>query len=178
MPEVDFMTGARVGGLIASLVAGAWASAAMAQTPTLVSAYTQGLVSQCGGALTPALETSVIQRIDLNGDKLDDYVIDAGRYPCPSRPAAFAEAGNQVTIFIGAAEGRALPAFQRVAFGSRLEGRPETGYSLWLTLGGSDCGETSAKARCDRRVVWRPTTHRFELAEPDAKSASAVKANK
>lgn len=136
-----------------------------AEPPALVAAYTQQLVRQCGGALTPALAAQLVQQVDLNGDKVDDWVIDAGRYLCATRPAVFTDEGYQVTIFMGRADGRALPAFQRVAFGSRIEGKPETGYSLWLTLGGRDCGEDSPKAHCDRRVVWRMPAGRFDLAD-------------
>jgi hypothetical protein len=142
-----------------------------AEAPALVAAYTQQLVRQCGGELTPNLVAQLVRQVDLNGDKLDDWVVDASRYPCPSRPPALADQGFQVTIFLGRPDGRALPAFQRVGFGARLEGKPETGYSLWLALGGRDCGEDSPKARCDRRVVWRAKEQRFDLAEPGAKPA-------
>ncbi|HEX4711349.1 hypothetical protein, partial [Phenylobacterium sp.] len=111
---------------------------------------------------------------DLNGDKVDDWVVDASRYPCPGRPATFVDSGFQVTIFMGRPDGRALPAFQRVGFGARLEGKPETGFALWLALGGRDCGEDDPKARCDRRVVWRTKEQRFDLAELAAKPVPAL----
>lgn len=160
---------------MALLVAGGVAAPARAETPTLVAAYTEGLVRQCGGALTPALATQLVQQIDLNGDKLADWVIDASRYPCPTRPAVFADRGFQVTIFLGRADGRALPAFQRVAFGSRIEGKPATGYALWLTLGGSDCGEVDAKVRCDRRVIWQGAGQRFEIGDRQPTSVAPPK---
>jgi hypothetical protein len=167
----NLVTGVRIAAALAGLWAACAAGQVAAETPTLVNAYAQQLVAQCGGAMTPSLEDSVIQRIDLNGDKLDDWVIDASRYPCPTRPAVFADTGQVVTVFMGVADGRALPAFQRAAFGARLEGKPETGYSLWLTLGGADCGETGPKARCDRRLAWGAKTRRFELVPLDAKPA-------
>jgi hypothetical protein len=145
-----------------------------AETPKLVAAYSQQLVRQCGGELTPALAAQVVQEADLNGDKLMDWIIDAGRYPCSNRAAAFKDQGSQVTVFLGRSDGRALPAFQRIAFGSRIEGKPATGYALWLTLGGGDCGETDPKARCDRRLTWRTAEQRFELVDPAAKPPAAV----
>ncbi|HEX3365614.1 MAG TPA: hypothetical protein VHS75_11185 [Phenylobacterium sp.] len=150
------------------------ASVAVAETPPLVAAYNQQLVRQCGGDMTPALATQVVQQIDLNGDKIDDWIIDAGRYPCPNRAAAFKDAGSQVTVFLGRADGRALPAFQRIAYGSRIEGKPATGYALWLTLGGSDCGEGDPKARCDRRLTWQTVEQRFELVDPAAKPPTST----
>jgi len=62
-----------------------------------------------------------------------------------------------------------------MAFGARLEGKPETGYALWLTLGGSDCGDANAKARCDRRVIWQSKEQRFALADVGAKAAAGKK---
>lgn len=149
-----------------------------AETPQLVAAYSQQLVRQCGGELTPALAEQVIQQVDLNGDKIMDWVVDAGRYPCANRPAAFKDNGRQVTVFLGRQDGRALPAFQGVAFGSRIEGKPSTGYALWLTLGGRDCGEDDPKARCERRLVWRTAEHRFDLIDPAAKASSTSLAAK
>jgi len=147
------------------------ATPAFAEPPALVTAYAQQLVRQCGGTLTPTVAAQLLQQIDLNGDKLDDWVVDASRFPCPTRPAAFKDEGYQVTIFMGRADGRALPSFQRVGFGSRIEGKPETGYSLWLTLGGRDCGDESSKARCDRRVDWRTKEQRLDLVDPSSKPA-------
>jgi hypothetical protein len=163
--------GVVVQGLGGMLAAACWVAPALAEPPTLVAAYTQQLVRQCGGELTPALASQLVQQIDLNGDKLDDWVVDASRYPCPNRPAVFKDEGYQVTVFLSRTDGRALPALQRVAFGSRIEGKPETGYSLWLTLGGSDCGEESPKARCDRRVIWRENEHRLDLVDMTPKAA-------
>jgi hypothetical protein len=158
-----------LGGVLLAACLGAPALAA--EAPALVAAYTQQLVRQCGGELTPALATQLVQQVDLNGDKIDDWVVDASRYPCPGRPAVFADAGSQVTIFMGRPDGRASPAFQRLGFGARLEGKPEIGYALWVMLGGRDCGEDNPKIRCDRRVVWRAKEQRFDLAELGVKPA-------
>ena len=135
-----------------------------ADNPTFVAAYVQQLVRQCSvdGKAGPA--ANLIERVDLNGDKLDDWVVDASRQPCPTRAAVFADAPSQVTIFRGSSDGSATPAFQRSAYGARLEGKPGAAYSLWMTLGANDCGEQNEKARCDRKVVWLATEGRFELA--------------
>ena len=112
----------------AALVTGGMAlvaSAAAAEPPPMVAAYSQQLVRQCGGDMTPALAAQVVQQIDLNGDKIDDWIIDAGRYPCPNHAVAFKDAGSQVTVFLGRADGRALPAFQRIAYGSRIEAQAQ-----------------------------------------------------
>jgi hypothetical protein len=142
--------------------------------PPLVAAYTRQLAQQCGplpqGAAAPALA----ERVDLNGDKLDDWIVDAGRYPCAGRPALAAAAGAQVTVFKGVQAGLAVPAFQRATFGSRLQKRPDGAPVLWLTLGGSDCGSDNPADRCDRQVVWSGA-QRFDVVEP-AKAAPKRKA--
>jgi len=162
-----------VAGVGAALIAMRPAAAVAADAPDLVAAYAQQLARQCGGQFTPAASAQLTDRVDLDGDKVADWVVDASRYSCPSRSPAATAAGSQVTVFRGFADGRALPAFQRMAFGARLEGKPETGYALWLTLGGNDCGDADPKARCDRRVVWRPKEQRFDLADTSVKGAPA-----
>lgn len=147
------------------------ASAAAQEMPALVAAYARQLAQQCGplppGATAPALA----DRVDLNGDKLDDWIVDAGRYPCPGRPAVAAAAGVLVTVFKGIQGGIAVPALQRATFGSRLQRLPDGGPALWLTLAGSDCGATSSEERCERRVVWRTAEQRFDLVAAPAKPA-------
>lgn len=140
------------------------------EMPPLVSAYAKQLAQQCG-ALPPGASTpNLVDRLDLNGDKLDDWVVDAGRYPCPGRPALAAAAGAQVTVFKGIENGMAVPAFQRAAFGSRLQRAPDGTQALWVSLSGSDCGDTKPEARCERRVIWRTAEARFDVVAAEAKA--------
>lgn len=132
------------------------------EMPALVSAYTRQLAERCGPLPPGASAPPVTERVDLNGDKLDDWVVDAGRYPCSGRPALAAAAGSQVTIFKGVSGGIAVPAFQRVGFGSRLQRGPDGKPMLWVTLAGGDCGSERAEDRCERRVVWRVAEGRFD----------------
>jgi hypothetical protein len=142
-------------------------AAASDPTPALVKAYVDQLVQQCGALPPGAAAPQLVERVDLDGDKLDDYVVDAGRYPCPGRPAIAAAAGVQVTVFQGLAGGVASPVLQRATFGSHMVRDPATGRpTLWLTLGGSDCGGASNDERCERRVVWQAEGRRFELMTP------------
>lgn len=129
--------------------------------PPLVSAYLNDLARTCGVASPSA---SLVERLDLNGDKIDDYVIDDSRQPCPSRPAEFAVYGSRVTIFIGREDGQAYPAMQLDGFGASLERKATGGYGLWVTLGGSNCGSDNAAERCRREVVWRGPDQGLELA--------------
>jgi len=157
--------------LVAAAGLAAPVGAAAQEMPALVAAYARQLAQQCGplppGVPAPALA----DRVDLNGDKLDDWIVDAGRYPCPGRPAVAAAAGAQVTVFKGVQGGIAVPALQRATFGSRLQRLPDGAPALWLTLAGSDCGATSPDERCERRVVWRTVEQRFDLVATPAKPA-------
>lgn len=150
-------------GILAATVALVLAPYAQAQTPempALVAAYMRQLAEQCGPLPPGAPTPDIVDRVDLNGDKLDDWVVDAGRYPCAERPALSAAAGSQVTVFKGVLGGVAVPAYQASAFGSRLQRTPEGERVLWVTLGGTDCGESGPEARCERRILWRG--ERFE----------------
>jgi hypothetical protein len=142
------------------------ASPALAQTsapPTLVAAYTRQLAQQCGPLPPGATAPNLLEQADLNGDRQVDWIVDAGRYPCPSRPEVAAQAGTQVTVFKGEKGAGAVPAFQRAAFGSRLQRATDGSVSLVMTLGGVDCGAEDRGARCERRLVWRSDEERFEI---------------
>lgn len=146
--------------------------AAAQEMPHLVAAYARQLAEQCGPLLPGVSAPPIADRVDLNGDGRDDWVVDAGRYPCPGRPAVAKAAGDQVTVFMGAESGAAVPVLQKATFGSRLqrpEGQPPV---LTLILGGSDCGVDDTEARCDRRVVWRKAEERFELVAAKPAPAS------
>jgi hypothetical protein len=138
-------------------------STSAADLPPLVAAYAAQIVRQCGPA--PAgTEDSLVQRIDLDRDGIDDWVIDAGRRLCPGRPALAVAAGAPVTVFRGLKSGQAVPVFQRAAFGTRLVSSPSGERALWITLGGRDCGESSETVRCEREVTWQSSTQRLETA--------------
>lgn len=136
--------------------------------PALVSAYADQLARQCGPLAPGTSAAGMIEHVDLDGDKIDDWVVDAARYPCPARPVG--QFGAQITIFRGFPNGIASPVFQRAAFGSRLL-RPADGPpTFWVTLGGSDCGAATAAERCERKVVWDPRGGRFEAVDPAVKA--------
>lgn len=157
-------------GLLAALCV---AGGALAQTPPkLVSAYADHLGAMCGPRAPGAPPVSVaLQMTDLNADGRLDWIVDASRYPCPSRPKAVDAAGPPVTVFLANEAGEAFPAFQRLAFGARLQRTPEGEMALWITLGGSDCGDGGPETRCERRLIWLPEPKRLELQSPRAGSS-------
>lgn len=163
--------------LLTMLMAGLGALPAAGQTPSLVDAYTRQLAAQCGPVSPGATPPSLVDRLDLNGDGKDDWVVDAGRYPCPTRSALAAAAGAQVTVFKGTDGGGAVPVFQQPAFGSRLQRTPEGARFLVISVGGRDCGQADPTARCERRLVWRAGSGRFELAPISLASARSTSAS-
>jgi hypothetical protein len=150
--------------VLALAVAACASGQARAQEPALVAAYTRQLAERCGPLPAGAAAPSLVDRLDLNGDGKDEWVVDAGRYPCPGRSALATAAGAQVTVFKGIDGGVAVPAFQTAAFGSRLQRTPEGTVVLVITVGARDCAAEDAQARCERRLLWRATEGRFELA--------------
>ncbi|UTP39761.1 hypothetical protein M9M90_00865 [Phenylobacterium sp. LH3H17] len=134
--------------------------------PPLVSAYLEQLAQACGGAAAGRLSPD---RVDLNRDGVDDWVVDAARRPCVKPVAGLARQGDLLTVFVSLKDGRTVPAFQAVTHGSRLE-RLSGVTTLWVSVSGADCGEPDPAARCDRRLAWRPEAFRFvlEAAGPKA----------
>ena len=137
-------------------------AAPAAHSPIILNAYVTQVGNLCHRSEKgDALLAAVAQRVDLNGDSVDDWVIDVGKACPPTGPAG--EYGSQVTVFKGTPEGDAFPAFQQAAFASRLE-RVGGKTRLVLTLSGASCGATSPTARCDRAVAWSAQANRFDLA--------------
>lgn len=151
-------------GVLALAVAAGVAGQARAEEPALVAAYTRQLAERCGPLPAGAAAPNLVDRLDLNGDGKDEWVVDAARYPCPGRSAVATAAGAQVTVFKGVDGAVAVPAFQQAAFGARLQRTPEGAMALFITLGGRDCGADEAQSRCERRVLWRAGEGRFDLA--------------
>ncbi|WP_340643899.1 hypothetical protein [Phenylobacterium sp.] len=144
------------------------AGAATTGTPPLVAAYAKQLTARC-----PEVKGRPFgDQVDLNGDKIDDWVIDATRHGCGASNSLQAENGALVTVFMGAADGMAYPAFQQAAFGSRLE---RTGGStrLVVTVAGPPCEADSMTVKCDRILRWSALRKRFELAQATPLSGTA-----
>lgn len=147
------------------------ASPSAAQTsgePPLVSAYLKQLAQACGAGATSS--EAAVDRVDLNRDGVDDWVVDAARRPCARPGAAVSRQGELLTVFMSLKDGRTVPAFQAVTHGSRLE-RVSGVSTLWVSVSGTDCGESDPAATCDRRLAWRPEAFRFVLEAAGPKTA-------
>lgn len=131
-------------------------SANAAGTPPVVADFAKAVLSSCeklGGH--PGSGIAVVS--DLNGDRSPEWVVVDGGAMCPGvhspTPRPFT-----LTIFTTAKSGDVRPAFQRAAYGYRLE----RGV-LWLASRGLDCGAASEKGTCDRPVQWIATAKIFDI---------------
>lgn len=153
------------------LAASLAANGSVAQTsaePPLVTAYLKQLAQACGDGGTSG--RSEPDRVDLNGDGVDDWVVDASRRPCAKPAATLSRQGDLLTVFVTLKDGRTVPAFQATTHGSRLE-RVSGLTSLWVTVSGPACGGPDETTRCDRRLAWRPEAFRFVLEAAAPKAA-------
>jgi hypothetical protein len=167
----DFKTLTFLAGL--GLATFLYGQVAAAQEPPLVAAFTRQLAEQCRPLPAGVAAPVIADRIDLDGDGRIDWVVDAARYPCPGRPALVQ--GGLVTVFRAMENGHAVPIFQRVGFGSRLQRNAAGEREVWVTLGGADCDAAEASARCERRLVWRQGEQRLDLAPATRPRAPAEK---
>lgn len=112
--------------------------------------------------------SKAIQRADLNGDGIEDYVLDVRGIQCDGAASAYGDRDMLVTVFVGDGKGGAREAFTGSVFGMSVQG---TGASakLWLTVMGQGCGKKPARdfaseTFCDRSIVWNAKTQKFDWA--------------
>lgn len=148
----------------------ATSSAVAREAPPLVATYVRQLALQCGKAGDRANELSPLIPIDLDGDDVDEWIIDASRYSCHNNDESSRRLGSQVTIFRVLESGMTVPVFQRMAFGLHIRREPGSAPTLILKLAGRECGETSSVQRCDRHVTWDPKTSTFQIVSSHIES--------
>lgn len=110
-----------------------------------------------------------VEQADLNGDGIDDYVVDDGELQCYGGSGIFgSRQGGGVSVFVGRAGGGAEKSFFHGAFGSRIDytGRHATAY---LGVAGALCGqrredeERYGYEKCSRPLKWNAQARRFEI---------------
>lgn len=135
--------------------------AAAGSSPAGVQHFSQQLTERCaaqGGKASTG--GRFLQKADLNGDKINDWIMDESEFVCAGGPAVDRTLPSQVMIFVGDAKGDAQPVFQQTAFGVRME----RGV-LWMAVNGPQCGRDVDRTQfCDRPIVWNKTAGRPEFA--------------
>lgn len=127
--------------------------AALAQTavPSMVNAHMRANES-CGGNDRLILQPGFFTRKDVNGDKIDDFILDYGQTKCPDGGNTFCgTAGCLTTVFVSK-YGRHVKVLdenvQDVRF-QRVKKRP----AMILNMHGSACGRAGASA-CKSTLFW------------------------
>lgn len=134
----------------------------------------QAACSVAGGDFREESQDAVFG-VDLNGDRIDDWVVDDGRLICEGAWSLFGGSGGAgLRIYAGGPGKTATPAFQHMVHGQRLI-EDEGGWTLYAGVGGPLCGQrvTESTSRADMISCWRPLdwqarTRRFDFAPVSA----------
>ncbi|RPI13146.1 MAG: hypothetical protein EHM60_09910 [Lysobacterales bacterium] len=126
------------------------------------------VVSICADVGGKALTDQAVERVDLNADGKDDYVLDVGRIQCEGAASAYGDRAKDVSVYLGDGAGGASKAWSGVAYGSRIEGS-----KLWLGVSGAECGKPPAQdfaseSFCERPLAWNAAQRKLEFAPVSA----------
>lgn len=153
---------------IAGLAASLGAHAAAPALPAAVRAELAAVASICTDVGGKALADAAVERVDLNADGKEDYVLDVGRIQCEGAASAYGDRAKDVIVYVDDGAGNAAKAWSGVAYGSRIEGS-----KLWLGVSGAECGKPPAKdfaseSFCERPLAWNATQRKLEFAPVSA----------
>jgi hypothetical protein len=124
---------------------------------------TAAICTEVGGKPDTA---NAVRRADLNGDGIEDYVLDVGSVNCEGAASVYGDREKGVIVYVGDGKGGATEAFNDMSYGMAVEGTGPAA-KLWLTVSGQSCGKPPAKGFasenfCDRAIVWNAKTRKFE----------------
>ncbi len=141
--------------------------------PAAVRASVAELAQICtssGGRL--ARSPNLVQYVDLNGDGLTDYVVDAGSFNCDGAAGAMTngQSGANLTVFVGAAANTATKAYSGSVYANEID-KKAAPPRLYVGVSGPDCGQRNAAklpfsqlAFCLRPLNWNAARKMFVLA--------------
>jgi hypothetical protein len=142
--------------------------AALPPLPAVVAKALKETAAICTEVGGKPNTSQAVKRADLNGDGIEDYVLDVGSVGCEGAASVYGDREKGVLVYVGDGKGGAREAFNDVSFGVTLEGSGATA-KLWLTMSGGSCGKPPAKDFasenfCDRAIVWNAKTQKFDYA--------------
>jgi hypothetical protein len=154
--------------VLSCLLSGAAAHAQSSKLPAVVATDLKAVAAQCVEVGGKALTTEAVKRADLNGDGMEDFVLDVGSINCDGAAGIYGDREKGVTVYVGDGTGGAKSAFSDSVYGATIEGTGPAA-TLWLTVSGQQCGKKPAAdfARenfCDRSIAWNAKTQKFDYA--------------
>ena len=157
--------------VLAGSVVLVWCVAAQAATsplPAVVAKAVKDTAAICTEVGGKADTSNAVKRADLNGDGIEDYVLDVGSVNCDGAASIYGDREKGVLVYVGDGKGGATEAFNDMSYGMTLEGAGPAA-KLWLTVSGQSCGKPPAKDFasenfCDRAIVWNAKTRKFDFA--------------
>jgi hypothetical protein len=135
--------------------------------PTVIEAV--ALLSEiCTASEGKPRSDQAVRTVDLNGDRVDDFVVYAGWMVCENAWSVYGDRQKAIMVYAGDGRGAAPEAFADQVYDAAIEST-SSGDSLWLSIAAEGCGrpraETFAEETfCDRAIVWNTVTRRFEYA--------------
>lgn len=146
----------------------ALAGAAEPKMPAPVAAWLKAAADTCREVEGKPDVSGAVQRADLNGDGIEDYLISVENINCDGAASIYGDREKGMVVFVGDGKGGATPAFDDNVFGTRIE-KEGASSKLWLTVMGAQCGKKPAKDFasenfCDRPLVWDPVKRKFDYA--------------
>jgi hypothetical protein len=154
-------------GVAVFLAVGTARAAAPALPATVAKAVKESaaICTEVGGK---PVTSQAVKQVDLNGDGVEDYVLDVGSINCEGAASVFGDREKGVLVYVGDGKGGATEAFNGVAYGVRVEGAGAAA-KLWLTVSGSGCGKPPARDFasenfCERALAWNAKTRKFDFA--------------
>jgi hypothetical protein len=144
------------------------AQAAAPPLPAVVAKAVKDTAAICTEVGGKPDTSNAVKRADLNGDGIEDYVLDGGSVNCDGAASIYGDREKGVLVYVGDGKGGATEAFNDMSYGMTLEGAGPTA-KLWLTVSGLSCGKPPAKDFasenfCDRAIVWNAKTRKFDFA--------------
>jgi hypothetical protein len=146
----------------------ATAHAAAPPLPTVVAKAVREIAAVCNENDGKADMTNAVKHADLNGDGIEDYVLDVGSVNCVGAASVYGDRAKGVIVYVGDGKGGATEAFNDNSYGATLDGAGPAA-KLWLTVSGRLCGKPPAQDFasenfCDRSLVWNAKTRKFDYA--------------
>ncbi len=142
----------------------------------IVAAVTEGMTPEemaDPAYSSPALLTApdkMFSRVDVNGDRLADWMVDFGKAPAGSYFCG--TGGCHTELYLGASDGSVTKVFDTMVREIRISG-PKPGRIVDVDYHGSVCGGYGVE-ECPRRYVWDLAAQRL-LERPNRKGQTLMR---